>query len=134
MHRNHGIFITAIHARTRVELHFYSKDDGGELFVRSCAPMDYGPSRRAKVPVNRYHFWDLRQRHDYAHAEHRSRPDPSHQRDHPEFRTGGIRHMAADLVRSPRLGTVQLIAKRNTVSPSTSPPHAHTRETFGSAR
>ena len=58
MHPHHDIFIAAIHSRQRVALHFYSKEDGGALLIRSCAPMDYGPSRRAKVPVNRYHFWD----------------------------------------------------------------------------
>ncbi len=55
-------FISAIHAKKKVRLTFYSKDDGGTI-VRTCAPMDYGPSRRAHEKNDRYHVWDLRQRY-----------------------------------------------------------------------
>lgn len=51
------IFIEAIHSKQKVRLTFYSKEDGQEL-IRTCAPMDYGPSRRAKNQSDRYHFWD----------------------------------------------------------------------------
>jgi len=50
-------FIAAIWAKQTVRLHFYSKEDGGVL-ARKCAPMDYGPSRRATEKNNRYHLWD----------------------------------------------------------------------------
>lgn len=49
--------IAAIHSKRRLRLTFYSKEDGGQL-VRTCAPMDFGPSRRAKDKSDRYHLWD----------------------------------------------------------------------------
>jgi hypothetical protein len=57
MHAHHDVFVTSIHRRTRIALTFFSKEDRREL-KRSCAPMDFGPSRRAKLKVDRYHFWD----------------------------------------------------------------------------
>jgi hypothetical protein len=51
------LFIQAIHGRKRLLVTFYSKEDFKNL-VRNCAPMDYGPSRRAKDKSNRFHFWD----------------------------------------------------------------------------
>lgn len=50
-------FIAAIHSKNKIRLTFYSKADGTQL-VRTCAPMDYGPSRRAKDKQDRFHFWD----------------------------------------------------------------------------
>jgi hypothetical protein len=50
-------FIAAIHAKKKVRLKFFSKEDGTTL-VRTCAPMDFGPSRRAKNNDDRFHFWD----------------------------------------------------------------------------
>ena len=52
----HDTFIQAIHDKRRVRLTFYSKQDRGVL-VRTCAPMDYGPSRTARSKVSRYHVW-----------------------------------------------------------------------------
>ena len=57
MHQDHEIFLSALYALHKVQLTFFSKEDGTHL-IRSCAPMDYGPSRRAKNSVPRYHFWD----------------------------------------------------------------------------
>ena len=57
MHQDHDVFISALSGTRRVSLTFFSKEDG-QLLVRTCAPMDYGPSRRAKDQSNRYHFWD----------------------------------------------------------------------------
>lgn len=57
MHRDHAVFIAAIHNMQKIRLEFYSKEDGGVL-VRTCAPFDFGPSRRAKDQSDRYHFWD----------------------------------------------------------------------------
>jgi hypothetical protein len=50
-------FIAAIHSKTKIELFFYSKEDHS-LIQRTCAPMDYGPSRRAKNKDDRFHLWD----------------------------------------------------------------------------
>lgn len=57
MHENHDVFISALEGLHRVTLTFFSKEDGTHL-VRSCAPMDFGPSRRAKDKSDRYHLWD----------------------------------------------------------------------------
>lgn len=50
-------FIESIHNLKKIRLTFYSKEDGRPL-VRLIAPMDYGPSRRAKNKDNRFHCWD----------------------------------------------------------------------------
>jgi hypothetical protein len=51
-------FIAAIHSKHKVRLTFYSKEDKGPI-TRTCAPMDYGPSRRAIADKSdRFHFWD----------------------------------------------------------------------------
>lgn len=51
------LFVRAIHGRKKLLVTFYSKEDRRQL-VRTCAPMDYGPSRRAKDKSDRFHFWD----------------------------------------------------------------------------
>lgn len=50
-------FLDAIHAKRKIRLSFHSKEDGRTL-VRTCAPMDFGPSRRAHDKSDRFHFWD----------------------------------------------------------------------------
>ncbi|WP_081609391.1 hypothetical protein [Zestomonas thermotolerans] len=50
-------FVQAIQSKNKVRLTFHSKEDGRPL-VRVCAPMDYGPSRRAKDKSDRFHLWD----------------------------------------------------------------------------
>lgn len=55
--QNYQTFIAGIHNKTKVKLSFLSKEDG-KVLVRLCAPMDFGPSRRAKDKADRYHFWD----------------------------------------------------------------------------
>ncbi len=50
-------FIAAIHSKNKVRLTFFSKEDGDQI-VRLCAPMDFGPSRRAKAKDDRFHLWD----------------------------------------------------------------------------
>lgn len=58
VHRDHGVFTAGIEARTKVILTWFSQEDEATL-TRTCAPMDYGPSRRNLSPnPNRYHFWD----------------------------------------------------------------------------
>lgn len=55
----HEDLVDAIQGRFEVVVRWRSKDDGGSVQARRCAPMDYGPSRRAKDPSPRYHFWDF---------------------------------------------------------------------------
>ena len=50
-------FIAAIHAKNKIRLTFFSKEDGTNM-TRLCAPMDYGPSRRAADKQERFHLWD----------------------------------------------------------------------------
>jgi len=50
-------FIKAIQSKNKVRLTFFSKEDGATL-VRTCAPMDFGPSRRAHDKRDRFHLWD----------------------------------------------------------------------------
>jgi hypothetical protein len=50
-------FIQAIQSKNKVRLTFASKEDGATL-VRTCAPMDFGPSRRARDKSDRFHVWD----------------------------------------------------------------------------
>ena len=57
MHSHHSVFIDALHNRLCIELRFRSKEDSAVL-VRRCAPMDFGPSRRAHNQADRYHLWD----------------------------------------------------------------------------
>lgn len=57
MHPDHQTFVQAIHSKRKLTLTFFSKEDGRHL-VRMCAPMDFGPSRRARDRTDRYHFWD----------------------------------------------------------------------------
>lgn len=50
-------FVGAIHTKNKVRVTFYSKEDGVAL-SRVCAPMDFGPSRRAHSQDDRFHSWD----------------------------------------------------------------------------
>lgn len=50
-------FISAIRNKQIVVLRFYSKEDV-TIIQRTCAPMDFGPSRRAKIKNDRFHLWD----------------------------------------------------------------------------
>jgi len=50
-------FIKAIHDMSKIQLTFISVDDSSQK-TRICAPMDFGPSRKAKDQSDRYHFWD----------------------------------------------------------------------------
>lgn len=56
---NHDEIIQAIHDLREIRVEFRSKEDGGAILSRICAPMDFGPSRRAKDKTPRYHFWDF---------------------------------------------------------------------------
>ena len=54
----HSEFLDAIREQRRVTVRFRSTEDQGDLLVRECAPMDYGPSRIDNYASDRYHFWD----------------------------------------------------------------------------
>lgn len=56
---NHDDVVGAIEALRQVRVTWPSQDDGGSIQTRLCAPMDYGPSRRALSQPSRYHFWDF---------------------------------------------------------------------------
>ena len=49
--------VAAIHSKQKLRVTFYSKQDGAPV-ERTCAPMDLGPSRRAKDQSDRFHLWD----------------------------------------------------------------------------
>ncbi|GAB6152803.1 hypothetical protein JCM17380_15530 [Desulfosporosinus burensis] len=51
-------FVGAIQDKKLVKISFYSKEDGLTI-IRTCAPMDFGPSRRAKIKNDRFHVWDI---------------------------------------------------------------------------
>lgn len=50
-------FIASIHSKSKIRVTFFSKEDGHAL-SRVCAPMDFGPSRRAADKSDRFHMWD----------------------------------------------------------------------------
>ncbi len=56
---NHEEILRAIHEKREVSVTWPSKDDGGSLQTRRCAPMDYAPARISSKGENRYHFWDF---------------------------------------------------------------------------
>ncbi len=60
----HNEFFVALNGTNLVELTFDSKEKGE--ITRTCAPMDFGPSRRYSSPEVRYHFMDL----DSSSGEH----------------------------------------------------------------
>ena len=58
MHSDHDAFLSAIRTRELVRIVFVAKSDGARR-ERTCAPLDFGPSRRAKTPTPKYHVHDL---------------------------------------------------------------------------
>ena len=50
-------FISCINNKCHVEVTFNSNEKG--LIVRNCVPFDYGPSRKYKDELDRFHFYDL---------------------------------------------------------------------------
>jgi hypothetical protein len=50
-------FLSAIENKQKVRVQFYSQEDK-QVLTRTCAPLDYGPSRIAKNPNGRFHLWD----------------------------------------------------------------------------
>jgi hypothetical protein len=58
MHNDHEVFISGIEDLEKLIVTFVSKEDADLQLTRSCAPMDFGPSRRTTDQSDRYHFWD----------------------------------------------------------------------------
>ena len=50
-------FLKAIHEKKVLRVKVNSDEKG--IIIRKCIPFDFGPSRRYKDGLNRYHFWDL---------------------------------------------------------------------------
>ncbi len=50
-------FLTALHGMKKIRVTFRAVGDG-EVKVRTCAPMDYGPSKKAKDGNDKFHMWD----------------------------------------------------------------------------
>ncbi|HZL81154.1 MAG TPA: hypothetical protein VFC06_04335 [Demequina sp.] len=55
----HEDFVECVRERKRARVVFASQKEGGTLRERICAPMDFGPDRRAADTRDRYHFFDL---------------------------------------------------------------------------
>ncbi|WP_312561094.1 hypothetical protein [Anaerospora sp.] len=51
------IFVSCINNQCHAEVTFNSKEKG--LIVRNCIPFDYGPSRKYRDGLDRFHFYDL---------------------------------------------------------------------------
>lgn len=51
------VFLSAIHEKKLVNVMIESKEKG--TINRICVPFDFGPSRRYRDGLNRYHFYDL---------------------------------------------------------------------------
>lgn len=51
------IFLEAIHKKKIVIVQINSKEKG--MIIRKCIPFDFGPSRKFKDGLDRYHFYDL---------------------------------------------------------------------------
>ena len=54
---DYGLFLQAIHETKIVQLTFNSFEKG--TITRRCVSYDYGPSRKYKDGLMRYHFYDL---------------------------------------------------------------------------
>lgn len=50
-------FLKAIHEKRVLSVKLISDEKG--TITRKCIPFDFGPSRKYKDGLNRYHFWDL---------------------------------------------------------------------------
>lgn len=53
----HDLFIASIERKLILIVKVSSKEKG--LITRNCIPYDFGPSRKYKDELNRYHFYDL---------------------------------------------------------------------------
>ena len=57
MKEKHDLFLKAIHEKRIVKTTVNSNEKG--IIIRMCIPFDFGPSRRYKDGLDRYHFYDL---------------------------------------------------------------------------
>lgn len=54
---NYSKFIEAIHSKNLVLINVDSKEKGN--ITRTCVPFDFGPSRKYRDGIDRFHFYDL---------------------------------------------------------------------------
>jgi hypothetical protein len=57
MATHHEIFLLSIHGRKHLNITFDSKEKG--IIKRTCVPFDFGPSRKYKDGLDRFHLYDL---------------------------------------------------------------------------
>lgn len=57
MNKHYDTLIEAINTKVIVNLTFNTKEKG--LIIRQCIPFDFGPSRRFKDGIDRFHFYDI---------------------------------------------------------------------------
>lgn len=56
------IFLDAIHQKKLVTVIFNSKEKG--IITRKCVPFDFGPSKKDKSKVDKFHFWNIDSNHN----------------------------------------------------------------------
>ncbi len=54
---NNDIFIKSINSKSLVSVEFNSPDKG--VISLKCVPCDYGPNKKFKDGLDRFHFYDL---------------------------------------------------------------------------
>lgn len=52
-----NLFLKAIHEKWLLKIRYDSTSKG--VIERICVPFDFGPSRRSRNNVDKYHFYDL---------------------------------------------------------------------------
>ena len=56
------IFLEAVHTKKLISVIFNSKEKG--IITRKCVPFDFGPSKRDKVKIDKFHFWNIDSNHN----------------------------------------------------------------------
>jgi hypothetical protein len=59
VHPDHEFFVSAIQRCEIVEVAFSNDERRHAVSVRTCAPIDYGPTEPARFAPHCYHFWDF---------------------------------------------------------------------------
>lgn len=57
-----NIFVDAMNRKQMVMVRFKARSDG-KVLIRKCASLDIAPSKRAKMPKFKFHFWDFDKSH-----------------------------------------------------------------------
>lgn len=56
------IFLEAVHTKKLISVTFNSKEKG--IITRKCVLFDFGPSKRDKVKIDKFHFWNIDSNHN----------------------------------------------------------------------